>query len=293
MIAFPNVSPEIFSIDFLGFKLSIRWYALSYIAGFLAASLLMKHFVKKKLVWRFKIPPMDTEASDRMLTYLILGVILGGRVGYVFFYNFEYYTEHPGDIIRVWDGGMSFHGGFLGVAVAGIIFCYLNAVNILSAADLVSLATPPGLFFGRLANFVNAELWGSPTDLPWGVVFPGSRAQDCPDVIGICARHPTQIYEAFLEGLLLLIILLFITAVGALKKPGLVTGTFIGGYGVARFVVEYFRIPDPQFFSDGNNFGYAYQLGEFGITMGQVLSIPMVCFGIFLITFSLIKFRSF
>lgn len=234
---------------------------------------------------------MAVEATDRILTFLIIGVIMGGRLGYVLFYNLDHYAAQPLDIIRVWDGGMSFHGGFLGVILAGIVFCYLNSCNIFSVADLISLATPPGLFLGRLANFVNAELWGAPTALPWGVVFPGARAQDCPGVLGACARHPTQVYEALLEGLLLLMVLLYLAQKGHLKRPGFITGCFIFGYGISRFLVEFFRTPDPQFFSKDNKLGYAYQWGEFGMTMGQALSAPMIFCGVVLITFALIKYR--
>ena len=291
MLPFPNIDPEIFSINLFGFQLSLRWYALSYIAGFFVALVLMKYFVRKRFLWRFETPPMDTDAADRILTYLIVGTILGGRLGYVLFYNLQYYLARPQDIVRVWDGGMSFHGGFLGVVLAGIFFCYTNKINILSAADLIALATPPGLFFGRLANFANAELWGAPTNLPWGVIFPGSRAQDCPDIVGMCARHPTQIYEAIAEGVLLLVVLLVIAHKGALKRPGVVTGSFIFGYGAARYVIEYFRTPDPQFFNDENTQGFAYQFGDFGLTMGQVLSIPMVCFGILLVLHGFVRQR--
>jgi phosphatidylglycerol:prolipoprotein diacylglycerol transferase len=291
LLQFPNIDPEIFSIELMGYHFSLRWYALAYIIGFFVALYIMKYFVKKRFLWRAKVPPMEVEATDRILTYLIFGVILGGRIGYVLFYNLRYYADHPLDILRLWDGGMSFHGGFLGVIVAGAIFCYLNSCNILSAADLISLATPPGLFLGRLANFANAELWGASTELPWGVIFPGIRAQDCPGIVGACARHPTQVYEAVLEGLLLLIILLIMAHKGCLKKPGLISGCFILGYGISRFLVEFFRTPDPQFFTEDNKLGFAYQWGEYGFTMGQALSAPMIFCGIILIFFALLRSR--
>ena len=144
-------------------------------------------------------------------------MIIGGRLGYVFFYNLDYYLEYPASIIQVWDGGMAFHGGFLGVVVAALIFCFSNRLSILSCADLIAVASPPGILLGRIANFINAELWGSPTSKPWGVVFPGERAQLCEGVVGVCARHPTQLYEGAMEGLFLFIFLLVLVFFGYLK----------------------------------------------------------------------------
>jgi len=281
MIDFPNISPEIFLIDVFGIEFALRWYAVSYIAGFACALYIMRAYVRRDYLWRRNVAPMDAEQVDELLTYLVLGVILGGRIGYVVFYNLQYYLSSPVDILRVWDGGMSFHGGFLGVVFALISFCIRNGIQIMPSADLLAIASPPGLLFGRLANFINAELWGRPTDVSWGVIFPGARAQDCPGVIGPCARHPSQLYEAGLEGLVLFLILIALAAVGCLRRPGLVAGVFIAGYGAARFFVEYFRVPDPQFFSPENIYGFAYQYGGYGITMGQALSIPMIAIGIF------------
>ena len=244
----------------------------------------MKSFIRREHLWDYGSAPMEVEQADTFLTYLILGVIVGGRLGYVLFYNFDYYLINPVDIIKVWDGGMAFHGGFLGVVFAVFFYCRHNGIRIWSGADLIALSTPPGLLFGRLANFINGELWGKPTDMPWGVIFPGDRAQDCGDVIGLCARHPSQLYEAALEGFFLLLVLMLIALFGALKKPGLVSGVFFFIYGVSRFVVEYFRVPDPQFFSPTNLNGYAYQFFDYGLTMGQVLSAPMILAGILLIS---------
>ena len=161
-----------------------------------------------------------------------------------------------------------------------VCFYRFHGIPIASGADLIAFATPPGLFFGRLANFVNGELWGRPTDSRFGVIFPGERAQDCPSLDEVCARHPSQLYEAGLEGLLLFFILLFIVRSGALKYPGLVAGTFLAGYSLSRYFVEFFRDADPQFISSANPLGYVYHIGEIGIKMGQLLSLPMFLLGI-------------
>lgn len=283
MIAFPNVSPEIFTFSIAGTEFAIRWYAVSYLAGFFVAISIMKFFLGKENLWRFNVGPLDRDQVDSMITYLILGVIVGGRLGYVLFYHLETYVQNPVSIIWVWDGGMAFHGGFLGVVIATLIYCRFNGVLLWSSADLIALASGPGLFFGRLANFINAELWGRPTQMPWGVVFPGERAQDCPGVVGECARHPSQLYEAGLEGFLLFLVLVIFACFGSLRRPGVVTGLFLLMYGLSRFVVEFYRVPDPQFFSETNLSGFAYTYGEFGITMGQFLSLPMIFIGVLLV----------
>lgn len=283
MIPFPDISPEIFSFEFLGAHLALRWYAVSYILGFFCAIKLMKFFVNRNYLWISNRPPLSPDQADSFLTYLILGVILGGRLGYVLFYNYTFYASNPIDIIRIWDGGMAFHGGFAGVCLAVILYCKINGIGLWSAADLIAVSAPPGLFFGRIANFINAELWGGPTEKPWGVIFPGVRAQTCEGFEGICARHPTQIYEAILEGLLLFIALYILARLGAFRKPGFITGVFSIWYGFSRFIVEYFRVPDPQFFSSSNPYGFAFSIGNYGITMGQALSIPMVLAGLVLL----------
>jgi phosphatidylglycerol:prolipoprotein diacylglycerol transferase len=211
-------------------------------------------------------------------------VVLGGRLGFVLFYQPEFYLRNPAAILQVWQGGMSFHGGFAGVALAGILFCRRHGIPMLSAADALALATPPGLLLGRLSNFVNGELWGRQTDVPWAVAFPDPRAQDCPEVIGLCGRHPSQLYEAGLEGLVLGLVLLVLAArFGALRAPGRITGVFLAGYGAARFFVELFRQPDAQFITDGNPMGYVVQIGPAGLSMGQMLSLPMIAAGIALL----------
>lgn len=286
MIPFPDISPEIFSVNIFGINLVLRWYAVSYIVGFICALKLMKVYIAKGHLWVRSEPPLTTEQADAFLTYLILGVILGGRLGYVLFYNPQYYAANLFDIVRVWDGGMSFHGGFMGVVVAVVIYSFANKIPLWSVADLIAISSPPGLFFGRLANFINGELWGSPTNVPWGVVFPGERAQDCLGVVGLCARHPSQIYEALLEGLGLFIVLILIVVFFGFKRPGLITGAFAFGYGISRFIVEYFRVPDPQFFTEKNPYGFAFSIAEFGLTMGQILTVPMIIVGIALILYS-------
>jgi len=176
---------------------------------------------------------------------------------------------------------MAFHGGFAGVVVAGILFCRRNGIAMLSMGDLLALAVPVGLGLGRLSNFVNAELWGRPTSLPWGVIFPGEAAQACAGVVGTCARHPSQLYQAALEGLLLLVVLTWLAfRRGWLKRPGALMGLFLAGYGTARFVVEFFRQPDAQFVSDGNPVGLALHWAGHGLTMGQLLSLPMIAAGL-------------
>lgn len=283
MIPFPNISPEIFSVTIFGVDVALRWYALSYVVGFLIATLLMRYFISCDRLWRFNTGPLDRNQVDSLITYLILSVIIGGRLGYVLFYNLDVYLADPAAIMRVWDGGMAFHGGFLGVVVATILYCRHHGVILWSCADLIALASGPGIFLGRSANFINAELWGRPTDMPWGVIFPGVRAQDCPGVVGECARHPSQLYEAGLEGLVLLLVLVAFAFLGALRRPGVITGLFLVIYGAGRYFVEFYRVPDPQFFSELNPFGFAYKFGDFGITMGQTLSFPMIIVGLYLI----------
>lgn len=283
MIQFPNISPEIFSVTIFGVDVALRWYALSYVVGFLIATFLMRYFTSRGRLWRFNTGPLDRNEVDSLITYLIIAVIIGGRLGYVLFYNLDVYLADPTAIVRVWDGGMAFHGGFLGVVVATILYCRHNGIIVWSCADLIALASGPGILLGRSANFINAELWGRPTGMPWGVIFPGVRAQDCPGIEGECARHPSQLYEAGLEGLFLFLTLVVFAYLGALRRPGLITGLFLLIYGLGRYFVEFYRVPDQQFFSEANPYGFAYKFGEFGITMGQTLSFPMIAIGLCLI----------
>ena len=284
MISFPDISPEIFSISIFGFDLALRWYALAYIVGIVVGWRLVLMTVKSARLWPNKTPVMTPAQIEDMLTWIILGVLLGGRIGYVLFYQPDIYLQNPLAILAIWEGGMAFHGGLLGVIVAAWIYTGRQNINRLSAADAIALGVPPGLLLGRFANFINAELWGRPTDLPWAVAFPGYAAQDCPNVIGLCTRHPSQLYEALLEGLVLLCLLLWLVwRRDGYKRPGLLSGTFFAGYGLARFVVEFVRQPDAQFISENNPLGLAWHVTGYGLTMGQLLSLPMIVLGLWLI----------
>ncbi|MAC77698.1 MAG: prolipoprotein diacylglyceryl transferase [Rhodobacteraceae bacterium] len=283
VLTFPDLSPEIFSIDIGSFHFALRWYALAYIAGILIAWRMAVAAVKAARLWPGDTAPMSPRQIEDMLTWIILGVILGGRIGFVVFYEPAYYFTHPLDILKVWNGGMAFHGGLIGVIVAAWIYTRVHRIPQLQAADLIAYAVPPGLLLGRLANFVNGELWGRASDLPWAMVFPDPRSRYCEGFAEPCARHPSQLYEAGLEGILLgTLLILLVWRFGALKAPGRVCGIFFAGYGMARFIVEFFRQPDAQFVTPGNPLGLAWQVGGYGLTQGQALSLPMIAFGIWL-----------
>lgn len=279
MIAFPNISPEIFTIHLFGASLSLRWYALAYLVGLILGWRILVGLMKRPALWG-DAAPMRPAQAEELLTWVILGVVLGGRLGFVLFYEPAYYLANPGQILQLWHGGMSFHGGFLGVVAASWVYCRRNGVAALRLADALALATPIGLGLGRVANFINAELWGRPTDLPWGVIFPGEAAQACPGIQGLCARHPSQLYEAVLEGVLLALVLFAMVRRGALRRPGLVLGTFLAGYGLSRLVVEFFRQADAQFITPDNPLGHVLGGPVVGLTMGQLLSLPMVLIGL-------------
>lgn len=284
MIPFPNISPEIFTITLFGSSFSLRWYAMAYIAGILIGWFLAVRAVRKPDLWRDDKPVMTAQQIEDMLFWIIFGVILGGRLGYVLFYKPSHFLENPQEIYQVWQGGMAFHGGALGVIIAAYIYTKRHDIPRLSAGDLVALAIPPGLLLGRIANFINAELWGRPTNVSWGVAFPTEAAQYCPGITGICARHPSQLYEAALEGLLLGAVLIVMAwRRDALKYPGRVCGIFLAGYGLARFAVEFVRQPDAHFIAPGNPLGLAWHVNGIGLTMGQLLCLPMIAVGIFMI----------
>ncbi|MEM1273161.1 MAG: prolipoprotein diacylglyceryl transferase [Pseudomonadota bacterium] len=292
---FPQISPELISFTIAGFELAIRWYALAYIAGLLIGWRMVVWLVRRESLWPQATPPMKPQEVEELLTWIIVGVILGGRLGYVLFYEPAVFLAEPGRVIRVWEGGMAFHGGLLGVIVAAIIFCRLRSLPLASVADALAIATPTGLFLGRIANFINAELWGRPTDVAWGVVFPGNAAQACDGPAGLiieagqvlCARHPSQLYEAMLEGLVLGLVLLWLSMRRDwLKRPGMVTGLFFAGYGAARFFVEFYRQADAQFRTADNPMGYVIDLGAAGLTMGQILSLPMLLGGLVILGLS-------
>jgi len=283
MIPFPDLSPTIFEVQVFGLTLALRWYALAYIAGILIGWWLVAKAVRTPGLWSGPAP-MTVEQVERLLTWVVFGVILGGRLGYVIFYDPATYLADPWKIPQVWEGGMAFHGGFAGVMIAGIWFCWRERISMLSVGDLMAMAVPPALMLGRLANFINAELWGRPTALPWGVIFPGEAAQTCAGVLGLCARHPSQLYQAALEGLLLALLVLWLAfRQGWFKCPGAVMGVFLLGYGLARFLVEFVRQPDAQFVSPGNPIGWAVQFGGYGLTMGQILSVPMIAAGVWFV----------
>ncbi len=286
-IPFPDISPEIVSFTLFGAEFALRWYALAYIAGILIGWRLVVMAVNRPRLWRLETPPITAAQVEDLLTWVILGVILGGRLGFVLFYKPLYFLDHPGEILMVWQGGMSFHGGLLGVIAACVLFSRRHGIPWLSVADVLCMATPVGLLLGRLANFINAELWGRPTTLPWGVVFPGEFAQYCPGFADPCARHPSQLYEAALEGLILGAVLLWLVwRRGGLKTPGLITGVFFAGYALSRFVVEFVRQPDYQFVDPENPVGYALHLDGIGLTMGQLLSLPMLALALWAILHS-------
>ncbi len=292
LIPFPPLTPELFSVEVFGVTLALRWYALAYIGGFLIGWRLIVAALRKPALWPQGRAPMAPEAAESLLTWIILGVILGGRLGFVVFYQPAYFLANPGDILRVWEGGMAFHGGLIGAAVAGWLFCRRNGVAPSAVSDAMAMVIPVGLFLGRMANFINAELWGRPTQAAWGVIFPGPGGICPPDWMHACARHPTQLYQAALEGLLLgLVVWVLVRRFQALQFPWLVTGVFLAIYGAARFTVEFWRVPDPQFLALHPQ-GHVLSLGEFGLTMGQLLSLPMLALGVAVMALALRRGRA-
>jgi len=288
-IPYPDISPEIFSISLFGFDFALRWYALAYIAGIVLGYWLVRRALARPGLWPNNTAPMTREQLEDLVFWIVIGIIVGGRLAYTLIYQPGYYLSHPLEILMLWQGGMAFHGGFLGVCVATFLWCRAKAVPLGSTADAMALGAPAGLLLGRVANFINNELWGRPTDLPWGVIFPGPDAQDCPLVEGLCARHPSMLYEAALEGALLgAILILAVWRFGALKRPWLVTGIFFAGYGIARFVVEFIRVADAQFITEGNPYGHVVQVSDtIGFSMGQALSLPMILAGAVLVVMAL------
>ncbi|HUF57683.1 MAG TPA: prolipoprotein diacylglyceryl transferase [Thermohalobaculum sp.] len=265
LIPYPDIDPTIVAVSLGGVELALRWYALAYIAGLLLGWWLIVRLVRRPALWPADTPPMTPKEPEDLLTWMTLGVILGGRLGFVLFYNPGHYWANPGDILKIWEGGMSFHGGFLGVAVALVLWTRIKRLPLLQVADAVALVAPVGLFFGRVANFINGELWGRTTDVPWAMVFPGAGPEP---------RHPSQLYEAALEGLVLGAVMWWLAlSRGWLKHPGRMVGLFFLGYGLARSVVENYRQWDPQL-------GYVVEWGWGGLTMGQILSLPMIAVGL-------------
>lgn len=276
-MTFPDISPFVFGLEYNGF--GIRWYALAYIAGLLLAWRLAMVLTGRPNLWPAKTPPYQPIQAESLLFMLTMGVIIGGRLGFVLFYNWDYYSQNPMAILKTWEGGMAFHGGLLGVVVGGLIFCWLNNAPILSTADSIAVGVPFGILFGRLANFINAELWGKPGDVPWAMQFPTINPETgLRDWSNLTEpRHPSQLYEAGLEGLLLMIVLLVLAFRGGLKRPGLIAGVFLFGYGLARAVVEIWRDPNPGLDC----------VTPLCLQMGQVLSLPMIAAGLILILWAL------
>lgn len=283
MLPFPQIDPVALAFDIGPLHLQITWYSLAYVAGLLGGWWMALRALSRPQLWG-GAAPMDRDALADFVMWCTAGIVIGGRLGHVFFYN-PALLATPLEIFAVWEGGMSFHGGFAGVVIAAALYARKIGAPLRQTADLVALAAPLGLFFGRISNFVNGELWGRPTDAPWGVVFPGPFAL-CQDGAP-CARHPSQLYEAGLEGLLLgAIILLLAFGTRALSRPGAICGIFLIGYGAARVFVELFRQADVQFISPDNPMGYVLTFSGSGLSMGQVLSIPMILAGMILLATS-------
>ncbi|UCH06736.1 MAG: prolipoprotein diacylglyceryl transferase [Deltaproteobacteria bacterium] len=251
MLSYPSINPTIVKLG----PVQIRWYGVMYILGFTISYLLVKYQIRKKRL------DIDTAVINDLFLYLIIGLIVGARIGYVVFYNLAFYFDHPLKLLAVWEGGMSFHGGLIGIVLSGIIFVTKRRIDFWQLADLVAVTAPIGLGLGRLGNFINAELYGRVTSVPWGMVFPAG---------GDLPRHPSQLYEFFLEGVLLFAILWRIKDVPLTK--GSLFCTFVILYGIFRFFAEFFREPDPQL-------GFIFSF----LTMGQILSILMVMVGLVLI----------
>jgi phosphatidylglycerol:prolipoprotein diacylglycerol transferase len=259
-IDFPVFNPVAIAIG----PIVIRWYALAYIGGIVLGWIYARALIKNTRLWGGPAPITLVDMDDYIL-WVTIGIILGGRTGYVLFYNLDFFMKHPAEILELWKGGMSFHGGFMGCVLAVVLFCWKRNLSILSLGDITTAVGPIGLFLGRIANFINSELWGRPADssVPWAMVFPNGGPQP---------RHPSQLYEASLEGIVLFLILAVMIRSGALKRPGLILGSFMTCYGLARIVGEFFREPDPQL-------GFLWG----GLTMGMLLSAPMIIAGLIII----------
>lgn len=276
-IPFPDIDPAIFTIRLGDFAFPVYWYAIGYIVGIVIGWRIIARAIARPELFATGAP-MTKEQLEALVSWMVVGIVVGGRLGYTLFYQPAYFLSHPVEIVTgIRTGGMSFHGGFLGVVIGAWAFSRKNQLPTATIADLLAIATPPALGLVRVANFINAELWGRPTDLPWGVIFPGELAQACATADAPCARHPSQLYEAGLEGLLLTVILLVLAFRRSwLKTPGLLAGLFFLGYGVSRFIVEFFRQPDAFFITPDNPAGHVF----LGMTQGQLLSTPMIVAGI-------------
>ncbi|MGE0023430.1 MAG: prolipoprotein diacylglyceryl transferase [Hyphomicrobium sp.] len=270
-IPFPDIDPAAISIGWF----SIKWYGLSYLVGLILGWIYIRRLISEPRLWAGNTAPFPADKVDDLLLYITVGVVAGGRLGYVLLYEPGTYLADPSQIVAVWKGGMSFHGALAGCALAGLAFAYRNGVNFLSSMDLTTASVPIGLVFGRLANFINGELWGRPTDVAWAVVFCNDRIKAahggvCP--AGELPRHPSQLYEAALEGIVLFIVLRLLTHhFGALKRPGLISGAFLIGYALARSTAELLR--EPHFMAGP-------------LTAGQLYSLPMLAGGLLLVWYA-------
>jgi phosphatidylglycerol:prolipoprotein diacylglycerol transferase len=269
-LPFPNIDPIAFAIG----PFAIRWYALGYLFGVLLGAAYGYLLLARRQLWHRGEPPFPAKDIWDFAFWTMLAIVIGGRVGYVLFYNLPYYLENPAEIINTLDGGMSYHGGMLGLMLAVILFTRIKGSgNWLSGLDLIASVSTIGIFLVRIANFINAELYGAPTSLPWGVVFPTDPEQ--------LPRHPSQLYEAVLEGLLLFLVIRLATHVFyALRKPGLVAGIFGIGYALSRIAVEFVRLPDVQI-------GYLFGTGW--VTMGMMLSLPILLAGLVLVAYAVTR----
>ena len=267
LIPYPVIDPVLVHIG----PLPIRWYALSYIGALLGGWVGARFLVARPRFWGARAHA-SVLSMDDLVVYMAAGIILGGRIGYVLFYNLPFYLAHPLDALQVWQGGMSFHGGLIGAALAMTIFAWRTRLPVFAVTDTVSPVVPVGIVMVRLANFIKPELWGRPTDVPWAMIFPGSDGQP---------RHPSQLYEAGLEGVVLFIVLWIVVSRGGLRRPGLLTGLFCVGYGTARIVCEFFREPDKQL-------GYLFH----GATMGMLLSVPLILVGVALLARAMVRPRA-
>lgn len=275
VIPFPQIDPVAVTIPLGIVDLPIRWYALAYIVGLILGWRLCVLLMRRPKLWPGNAAPMTPAQPEELLTWMTLGVVIGGRLGFVLFYNPLHFLENPAQVLQVWQGGMSFHGGFIGVMLGVIFYARSKALPLLQVGDAVALAAPTGLLFGRIANFINGELWGRPTDVFWAMVFPAAGPEP---------RHPSQLYEAALEGLLLGLVMWWLAwARGWLKWPGAMIGLFFIGYGAGRTIAENFRQGNLEFVTPDNPVGQVIRFGTgpeaFGLTMGQVLSLPMVAIG--------------
>ena len=259
-LTYPAIDPVALHLG----PISVKWYGLSYMFGLILGWLYIKRLLQTARLWPHETAPLQPLDTDDLLLWITLAVVLGGRLGQVLLYDLGYYAANPAEIFKVWKGGMSFHGGIIGSAIAIVLFARSRGISYRSVADLVCAAAPFGLFLGRIANFINSEHWGRETDAPIAMVFPNG---------GPLPRHPSQLYEAVLEGLVMFMLLRVLThSVLALKRPGLVTGAFLAWYAIARMICEIFREPEPS---------HILNIGPF--TAGQVYSLPMLLLGIWLI----------